>query len=392
MAAAGPASGHDVVRVLLIFNLFIDSFLFAILWGLDVFDSVVVPWDSRLELTACFCVLQLLFLCLKVWLVKPHGHTTVQGNISKALRGTSVHPARVIMEMPVQAPTKVPSWRIRMRNVLLDAPVLQNWVRDFLWQLMTLWGVSQDVQSETAALQMTWQFLMFLGTDAVVLGCAVLASRWWLGVAPDDAQRNKTPDVCINKNKLLRRVANVIMAPAVGYLLWDFAGFARPLTGVKGVAILMGVFEAMGQLWWNWDLLDQCSGWGMFLLTSILTFTPGGVWQLVALLLTDYSRVDFRLAAAVALASAVALQNALVAITAFTLHEAIAGEASALLLEPPSLCVEAPRQPSHSEHADPSSDGGSVSGDEGGVSIRHALLGEDKIIAGGSIQQQGGGV
>jgi len=395
MGPAARASGQDVVRVLLIFNLFVDVFLLAILWGMDVFDSVVVPWDSRLELTACFCALQLMFLCVKVWITRPFGHSTVQGNIAKNLRGTPLHPVLMVMSMPVQGPAKLPGWRDRMRNTLLDAPLMQNWVRDFLWQMLTLWGISQDVQSETAALQMTWQFLLFLGTDAFVLGGAVLASRLWLGNSGAAEAHQVVSPVCINRNKMLRRVANIIMAPAVGYLLWDFAGFAEPWTGPKGVSILMGIFEATGQLWWHWDLLATCSGFSMFFLTSLLTFTPGAVWRLVALLLTDYSRVDFRLAASIALATAVALQNALVAVTAFTLHEAIAGENSALLLEPPSLCTSAPRQHTPEDHSSTHSDkggrhqpGGALrESDTEGDTSRLALLADSPSqVSMGSIQ------
>ncbi len=380
MASSERASASDIVRVLLIFNLFVDFFLFGILWGLDIFDELVIPWDSRLELTACFCALQFFFLCAKVWITKPFGHATVQVDLAESLRGTPLHPALVVLNMPVQGPEKIPKWRYRLRNTLLDTPILQNWIRDFLWQLLSLWGISQDQQSDTAALQMTWQFLLFLGTDALVLAATVLSARCWMSRRGPPLNAEAVPAVCINKNKMLRRVANIIMAPAVGYLLWDFAGFAEPLAGPKGVSILMGIFEAGGQLWWHWDKDATCGGFGLFILTSLLTLTPGAVWRLVALLLTDYSRVDFRLAASIALATAVALQNALIAITAFTLHEAIAGEDSALLLEPPSLCGAKPR-PGDTPRPPSEAVQGGEHGDEEPVefSSRYTLLSQGSV-------------
>jgi hypothetical protein len=329
--------------MLLLFNLFVDFFLFGLIWGLDVFDQSIVPWDSRLELTGCFCLLQLLFLCLKIWITRPFGHSTVQIDIANSMKGVSKHPMLVIMEMPVQDPSHIPPWRVRLRNSLVDAPIVQNWMRDFVWQFLTLWGISDDHPNQEAAFQMVWQFIMFLVIDALVLAAAYAIARRWGGESdlhPPGWTPRATPSAIVraNRYKAMRRTANIVLAPAVGYLLWDFAGYNQFWAGPKGVSVLMGIFEAIGQLWWHWDLDGTLFGIAMFLLTSIMTLTPGAIWKLVALLLTDYSRLDFRIAASVVLATAVALQNALVAITAFTLHEAVAGDDSALLLEPPSLC------------------------------------------------------
>lgn len=258
---------------------------------------------QRLAACALLNIAQIALIVAKLAAMPSHAHRTVQYEMA------------VTPEPGLRPAEEQPLLR-RLFWALGDLPVLQNLLRDFLWQLMALYGVSPDEAGQELLPTLedaSWQFGLFLGTDALLVLAAVVFMHW---LYTDSDHRSHWPTTQPGGTW---RVVGLVAAPAVGYLFWDAAGLVRGVTGPQFVALVMGVAESAGQLMWAWDF--HGAGVPFFLVATLCTFTPGAVWQLVAIVQGNSADHAYRVLASILLANSVALQNVLVGFNAALVAE-----------------------------------------------------------------------
>lgn len=214
----------------------------------------------------------------------------------------------------IQAQLAPPSLRHNLKKSLWNRAVIENFIRDNIWQLLTLLRHSPDKDTRHALFDMAWQFATFL-----ISGTAIEAAWKYrkYGCALPEKEQG---EICGRKRaRLPWQWDNMkqAIAPAAGFVAWDIGGWMTWL-GQYGVSFPMGWFENSAQLAfdWNWTI-DNLPA---FVSIGLANFTAGAQWCLVALALgiTPAGPAVF-IFRTLLLALTVALQNALAAST--TMHD-----------------------------------------------------------------------